>query len=110
MATTARNKYKQMLKEAEEAVAVENNLVQEATDKSENNSNYDETDILSKTSFVTIQEISDNTVSDISDLNISDLNIIDDDIEINKQFLSKKEKKPPTKITKPKTSWVWKFF
>src|SRR2546423_5415209 len=93
MATTARNKYKQMLKEAEEAVAVENNLVQEVTDESENNSNYDETDILSETSFVTIQEISDNTVSDISDLNISDLNIIDDDIEINKQFLSKKERK-----------------
>ena len=110
MATTTRNKYKQMLKEAEEAVAEENNLVQEATDESENDSNYDETDILSETSFVTIQEISDNTVSDISDLNISDLNIIDNDIEINKQFLSKKEKKPPTKITRPKTSWVWKFF
>ena len=105
MATTTRNKYKQMLKEAEEAVAEENNLVQEATDESENDSNYDETDILSETSFVTIQEISDNTVSDISDLNI-----IDNDIEINKQFLSKKERKPPTKITRPKTSWVWKFF
>ena len=59
MATTTRNKYKQMLKEAEEAVVEKNNLVKEATDESENDSNYDETDILSDTSFVTIQEISD---------------------------------------------------
>src|SRR4051795_2686105 len=60
-------------------------------------------------SFVTIQDINisdDNTISDISDLNI----IIDDGIEINKQSLLEKEKKPPTKVTRPKTSWVWKFF
>jgi len=95
-----------MLEKAEEA-AKEGFLVQEITDDSENDSNYEgETELLSDKSFVTIQDISisdDNTISDISDLNI----IIDDGIEINKQSLLKK---PPTKVTRPKTSWVWKFF
>src|SRR5439155_10947011 len=109
MATTTRSKHKQMLEKAEE-VAKEGFLVQKITDDSENDSNYEvETELLSNKSFVTIQDISisdDNTISDISDLNI----IIDDSIEINKQSLLEKEKKPPTKVTRPKTSWVWKFF
>jgi len=93
-----------MLEKAEEA-AKEGFLVQEITDDSENDSNYEgETELLSDKSFVTIQDISisdDNTISDISDLNI-----IDDGIETNKQSLLEKEKKPPTKVTRPKTSWV----
>src|SRR3954467_11569586 len=109
MAITTRSKYKQMLEKAEEA-AKEELLVQEITDDSENDSNYEgETELLSDKSFVTIQDINisdDNTISDISDLNI----IIDDGIEINKQSLLEKEKKPPTKVIRPKKSWVWKFF
>src|SRR3954468_15249757 len=91
MATTTRSKHKQMLEKAEEA-AKEGFLVQEITDDSENDSNYEgETELLSDKSFVTIQDISisdDNTISDISDLNI-----IDDGIETNKQSLLEKEKK-----------------
>ena len=107
MAITTRNKHKQMLKEVEEAAAKEKSLVQEtSTDESENDSSYlYETEALSfDKSFITIQEISESDVS-ISELNI----IIDDDLEINKPSLLKK-KKPLSKITKPKTSWVWKFF
>src|SRR5256714_12502584 len=118
MITTTRNKHKQM-KKAEEAAAKEKSLIQETTDESENDSSYlyeYESGILSDKSFITIQEISENTISDISDLNIinDDIEINDqsskiiDDIEINKQ--SKKERTPPSKITKPKTNWVWKFF
>jgi len=99
MATTTRNKHKQMLKEAEEAER-EKSLVQETTDESESDSSYL---FESDKSFITIQEIDENIISDISELNI----IIDDGIEINKQSLLKK---PPTKVTRPKTSWVWKFF
>ena len=95
-----------MLKEAEEAAAMEKNLVQELME-SENDTSYEyESGILPDKSFITIQETDDNTISDISELNI----IINDDVEINEQPLSKKERKPPTKTTKPKTSWVWRFF
>jgi len=106
MATTTRSKHKQMLKDAEEATAREN-LVQEITDESGNDTSYEyeSAGILSDKSFITIQE-TDHTISDISELNI----IIDDDAEINEQPLLKKERKPPTKATKPKTSWVWSFF
>src|SRR4051794_22405810 len=103
MAITTRSKHKQMLKKAEKA-AKEGFLVQEITNDSENNFNYEgKTELLSDKSFVTIQDISisdDNTISDISDLNI----IINDGIEINKQSLLEKEKKLPTKVTRPKTS------
>src|SRR5436305_9075683 len=109
MTTTTRSKHKQMLEKAEEA-AKEGFLVQEITDDSENNSNYEgETELLSDKSFVTIQDISisdDNTISDISDLNI----IIDNGIKTNKQSLLEKEKKLPTKVTRLKRSWMWKFF
>lgn len=106
MATTTRSKYRQMIKEVE---VEEENLVQEITKKiteeSESDSDYDnEADNQSENSHVTVQEISDNTISDISDI------IIVEDAEINKKSSSKKERKPPTKITKPKTSWVWAFF
>lgn len=109
MATTTRNKHKQMLREAEEAAAGEKNLVQEIMDESENDTSYEyESVVLSDKSFVTIQDTDDNTISDISELSI----IINDGAEnpeINKQPLLK-GRKPPTKATKPKTSWVWKFF
>ncbi|CAB4474016.1 unnamed protein product [Rhizophagus irregularis] len=109
MATTTRNKHKQILKEAEEAAAKERSSVQEIADESENDSSYlYESEILLEKSFITIQEINDNTISDAS---ISDLNIIiNDEVEVNKHSLLMKERKPPSKITKPKTSWVWKFF
>jgi len=41
MATTARNKNRQMLKEAEAATEAENILTQETTDESENDFNYE---------------------------------------------------------------------
>ncbi|CAB4487799.1 unnamed protein product [Rhizophagus irregularis] len=109
MATTTRNKHKQILKEAEEAAAKERSSIQEIADESENDSSYlYESEILLEKSFITIQEINDNTISDAS---ISDLNIIiNDEVEVNKQSLLMKERKPPSKITKPKTSWIWKFF
>jgi hypothetical protein len=98
MATTTRNKHRQMLKEMEEGES----LAQEVEKGSETDSDYDdETDVLSEKSCVTIQE---NTISDMSDI------IIIDDTETNIQTSSKKKRKPPTKVTKPKTSWVWKFF
>ena len=114
MTITTRNKHKQM-KEAEEAAVKKKSLIQETTDESENNSSYlyeYELGILSDKSFIAIQEISENIISDIFDLNIinDDIEInkqsskIIDDIEINKQ--SKKERTLPSKITKPKTSWV----
>ena len=120
MATTTRNKHRQMLKEAEEAAAKEKSLVQVTTDESENDSSYlyeYESGILSDKSFITIQETSENTIPDMSGLNIIDDNveineqtsIIIDDTEINNQS-SKKERQPPSKVTKPRTSWVWKFF
>ena len=99
MATITRSKYRQA--EAAAAAARENILVQEEIDESESDSNYeDEINVSFDKSFITIQEISnDNIVSDISDPSI----IID---EFNKKSSSKKERKPPIKITKPKTSWV----
>ena len=107
------------MKEAEEAAVKKKSLIQETTDESENNSSYlyeYESGILLDKSFIIIQEISENIISDIFDLNIinDDIEIneqsskIIDDIEINKQ--SKKERTPPSKTTKPKTSWIWKFF
>ena len=106
MATTTRSKYRQMVKEAKEIE--EENLAQEITEeiteKSENDSDYKDEDIQSENSCVTVQDISINTISDISDI------IIVEDMEINKKSSSKKEKKPPTKSTKPKTSWVQAFF
>ena len=107
MATTTRSKRKQMLKEAEEAAARETNLMQETTDESEADTSYEyESRILSDKSSITIQESDDNVISDISGLSI----IIYDDAEIDKQPLLDKERKLPTKITKPKTSWIWRFF
>ena len=41
MTTTARNKHRQMLKEAEAAAEAENILIQETTDESENDFNYE---------------------------------------------------------------------
>ena len=41
MATTARNKHRQMLKEAEAAAEAENILIQETTNESENDFNHE---------------------------------------------------------------------
>ncbi|CAG8701935.1 4683_t:CDS:2, partial [Rhizophagus irregularis] len=59
------------------------------------------------------EEASDQTISDNSDnddvINISDDNDVDNaDIGINENV--SKKRKPPSKITRPKTSWVWNFF
>jgi hypothetical protein len=105
----------QMTKEAE---VVKENLTQNVIEESENNSDYDtET---SETSHLTIQEESESdpyyetgdshvSLQDITTLSADISNIMIDDVEaefleINKQ--SKQLKKPPTKITRPKTSWV----
>ncbi|CAB4383453.1 unnamed protein product [Rhizophagus irregularis] len=97
MVITTRKKYKQMLKEAEKVVAKERSSVQEIADESENDSNYlYKSEILLEKSFITIQEINNNTIFEAS---ISDLNIIiNDEVEVNKQTLLKKERKPPSKI------------
>ncbi|CAB4413086.1 unnamed protein product [Rhizophagus irregularis] len=73
MATTTRNKHKQILKEAELRSSSKRKKF------SIRNCRY---------------------------LNI----IINNEVEVNKQSLLMKERKPLSKITKPKTSWVWKFF
>jgi hypothetical protein len=106
MATTTRSKYKQMAKEAEEA-----RETQEVIEESENDSDYK-----AEISHLTIQESESDFVYEaedshimIQDITISDISTDDlrtEFLEINK----KPEKKPPTKITRPKTSWVWKFF
>jgi hypothetical protein len=45
--------------------------------------------------------VQESSVTDILDI------VVDDDTE---KSLSKKERKPPSKTTKPKSSWIWKFF
>jgi len=40
----------------------------------------------------------------------SDVNDIIDDEETNIERFSPKKRKPPSRITRPKTSWIWKFF
>ncbi|PKK34602.1 hypothetical protein RhiirC2_859412, partial [Rhizophagus irregularis] len=93
MATTTRNKHKQLAKEAERQI-----LVQE--EESATNSSKSK------------EEASDQTISDNSDndvINIFDDNDDDDaDIGINENI--PKKRKPSSKITRPKTSWVWNFF
>jgi hypothetical protein len=112
MATTTQNKRKQMAKEAE---VIEENIAQNAIEENENDS-----DDKAETSHLTIQEESESdpyyetggshvSLQDITTLSADISNIMIDDVEaefleINKQ--SKQLKRPPTKITRPKTSWV----
>jgi len=97
MATTTRSKYKKMVKEAETR---EKDLAQEVVEVIEESENdLNDSDFEAEKSHTTIQEISDISISSISDIVF--------DSEINRQS---EKRKPPTKITKPKTSWVWKFF
>ncbi|PKK57820.1 hypothetical protein RhiirC2_824783 [Rhizophagus irregularis] len=95
MATTTRNKHKQLAKEAEKQI-----LVQE--EESDADSDYKATN-----SSKSEEEASDQTISDNSDndvINISEDNDDDDaDIGINENV--PKKRKPPSKITRPKTSW-----
>ncbi|CAI2201758.1 19042_t:CDS:1, partial [Funneliformis geosporum] len=55
------------------------------------------------------QEASDQT---ISDNDVVDVINITDDNDANTSIIEDilKKRKPPNKITRPKTSWVWKFF
>ncbi|GBB86714.1 hypothetical protein RclHR1_01310010 [Rhizophagus clarus] len=97
MATTTRNKHRQLAKEAERQI-----LVQE--EESDTDSDYKATN-----SSKSEEEASDQTISDNDVINISNDNDDDDaDISINENV--SKKRKPPSKIIKPKTSWVWKFF
>jgi len=96
MATTIRSKHKQLVKEAENQ-----RLVQEE----ENDTNSDYRTNLSKSE----QEASDQTISDNDVVDVID--ITDDNdagTSINENIL--KKRKPSSKFTRPKTSWVWNFF
>ena len=92
MATTIRSKHKQLAKEAER---------QQFSQEDENNTDSDYEDSLQETSD---QTISDNDVVDV-------INVADDedaDTVINENI--SKKRNLPNKITRPKTSWIWKFF
>ena len=96
MATTTRNKHRQLAKEAEsQKLAQEEENDTDSDYKATNSSNSDQEAI--------DQTISDNDRTDV--INISDG---DDDADINENV--SKKRKPPNKITRPKTSWIWKFF
>ena len=58
MATTARNKHWQMLKEAEAAAEAENILIQETTDESENDFNYLSRNFVWYNSYTRISDVS----------------------------------------------------
>src|SRR6266542_786814 len=95
MATTTRSKHKQLVKEAENQ-----RLVQEE----ENDTDSDYKTNLSESE----QEASDQTISDdvVDVIDITDNN--DAETSINENIL--KKRKPFSKFTRPKTSWVWNFF
>jgi hypothetical protein len=96
MATTTRSKHRQLAEKAEKQ-----KLAQEEesdTDDSDYNANLSELE----------QETSDQTISDKEVVDV--INIIDEnnaDTGINERI---SKKKPHNKITRPKTSWIWKFF
>ena len=113
MATTTRSKHKQMEQMAKEAEVAKENLAQDVVEESENDS--------AETSHLTIQEESEIDpdyeangshvlLQDITTLSADISNIIIDDIEAEFLEISKQSRRPPTKIRRPKTSWVWKFF
>ncbi|CAI2174974.1 12971_t:CDS:1, partial [Funneliformis geosporum] len=91
MATTTRNKHKQLAKEVERQ-----RLVQEEGDDTDSDykSNLSESE----------QEASDQT---ISDNDVVDVINITDDNDANTSIIEDilKKRKPPNKITRPKTSW-----
>ncbi|GES76109.1 zinc finger BED domain-containing protein 1-like [Rhizophagus clarus] len=118
MATTTRSKRKQMEQMAEEATVEKENIAQDVIEESEDDSIHEV-----ETSHLTIQDESENDpdyeakdshvlLQDITTLSADIYNITIDDIEaeffeINQQS---KQHKAPTKIRRPKTSWVWQFF
>ncbi|GBC04350.1 hypothetical protein RclHR1_05630007 [Rhizophagus clarus] len=97
---------------AEEATVEKENLAQDVIEESEDDSIHEV-----ETSHLTIQDESENDpdyvlLQDITTLSADIYNITIDDIEtefleINQQS---KQHKAPTKIRRPKTSWVWQFF
>src|ERR1043165_1212154 len=113
MATTTRRKHKQMAEEAErqklihkkteKTEEIETNEEEieriEETSERENDPDYEvESDILSEGSYE--EEVSYCIISD---------NENNENNEETSEKLSKK-RKPPSKNTRPRTSWVWKFF
>src|SRR5256884_7878896 len=116
MATTTRSKHKQMEQMAKEAEVVKENLAQDVIEEGENDSDYN-----AETSHLIIQEKSEIDsdyeadgshvlLQDITTLSADISNIIIDDIKVEFLEISKQSRRPPTKIRRPKTSWVWKFF
>ena len=94
MATTTRSKHRQLAEKAgKQRLAQEE---ESDTDDSDYNANSSESE----------QESSDQTISDNGVINIIDEN--DADTGINERI--SKKRKPRSKITRPKTSWIWKFF
>ncbi|CAB4489074.1 unnamed protein product [Rhizophagus irregularis] len=113
MATTTRSKRKQMEQMTKEA---EENLIQEVIEVNES-----DLDSNTETSHLVIQEeseidpdyeVEDSHVllQDITTLSVDISNINIDDLEAEFLEISKQSKQPPIKTTRPKTSWVWKFF
>jgi hypothetical protein len=84
MATTTRSKHKQIERR---------NLSQE--NESDNDPDFSSSE----------SEESDQTVSDSGVINITD-----DEEETNIERFSPEKRKPPSKSTRPRTSWIWKFF
>lgn len=95
MATTTRNKHRQLVEEAERQ-----KLSQE--EESDTDSDYN--------SSKSEQEASDQTISDNDRIDVIDITDDDDDADIGINENVSKKRKPSNKITRPKSSWVWKFF
>jgi hypothetical protein len=94
MATTTRNKRRQIAEEAER---------QRLAQEEENDTDSDYEDNLPEQE----QETSDQTISDDDVENV--INIIDDDAETD-TGINEKISKKSNKIRRPKTSWIWNFF
>ena len=90
MATTIRRKYKQVERQQ---------LIQES--ESDTDSDYEDSH---STSSSGSEQESDKTVSDSNIINVTD------DEETNIERISPEKRRPPSKITRPRTSWIWKFF
>ncbi|PKY30883.1 hypothetical protein RhiirB3_448191 [Rhizophagus irregularis] len=102
-----------MISDFEEAISVESSIKVKCEIGKECCLNSIQEEESATNSSKSKEEASDQTISDNSDnddvINISDDNDVDNaDIGINENV--SKKRKPPSKITRPKTSWVWNFF
>jgi hypothetical protein len=90
MATTTRRRHRQIAEETER---------QQLAQEKENDTDPDYEETISEPEEESDKTMSDNNVIDISD-----------DKETDIERFSPKKRKPPSKITRPRTSWIWKFF